>query len=310
MKYNVAVIGYGYWGPKLSRNFSNSNNFEIKHVIDISAINLNKAKKNFPLCKISKNYKSIFNQKVDLVVISTTTISHYKICKFFLKFTNVLVEKPLSLTSKQVLELEELAKKNKKLLFVDYPFIFSGSVNYLSKIIKNNSFGKLNEIESFREQAPIRKDINVIWDLGVHDISILNFLLGSNSNVVNIIKYKTKKLKKIDTAYINLIYKNNIKVLIKNSWISPIKIRLIKFKFDNAIIYYDENDPLYKIKIYTLSKANKSLFNIKIPEIDITEPLFRLVEYIEKSLNKKTNKIFENNFKLNITKTLEKISKW
>ena len=310
MKYNVAVIGYGYWGPKLSRNFSNSNNFEIKHVIDISTINLNKAKKNFPLCKISKNYKSIFNQKVDLVVISTTTISHYKICKFFLKYTNVLVEKPLCLTSKQVFELEELAKKNKKLLFVDYPFIFSGSVNYLSKIIKNNSFGKLNEIESFREQAPIRKDVNVIWDLGVHDISILNFLLGDYSNVVNIIKYKTKKLKKIDTAYINLIYKNNIKVLIKNSWISPIKIRLIKFKFENAIVYYDENDPLYKIKIYTLSKTNKSLFNIKIPEIDITEPLFRLVEYIEKSLNKKRNKIFENNFNLNITKTLEKISKW
>ena len=310
MKYNVAVIGYGYWGPKLSRNFSNSNNFEIKHIIDISTINLNKAKKNFPLCKISKNYKSIFNQKVDLVVISTTTISHYKICKFFLKYTNVLVEKPLCLTSKQVFELEELAKKNKKLLFVDYPFIFSGSVNYLSKIIKNNSFGKLNEIESFREQAPIRKDINVIWDLGVHDISILNFLLGNNLNVVNIIKYKTKKLKKIDTAYINLIYKNNIKVLIKNSWISPIKIRLIKFKFENAIVYYDENDPLYKIKIYTLSKTNKSLFNIKIPEIDITEPLFRLVEYIEKSLNKKRNKIFENNFNLNITKTLEKISKW
>ena len=147
MKYNVAIIGYGYWGPKLSRNFSNSNNFEIKHVIDISTINLNKAKKNFPLCKISKNYKSIFNQKVDLVVISTTTISHYKICKFFLKFTNVLVEKPLSLTSKQVLELEGLAKKNKKLLFVDYPFIFSGSVNYLSKIIKNNSFNNFSTIE-------------------------------------------------------------------------------------------------------------------------------------------------------------------
>ena len=94
MKYNVAVIGYGYWGPKLSRNFSNSNNFEIKHVIDISTINLNKAKKNFPLCKVSKNYKSIFNQKVDLVVISTTTISHYKICKFIDNF-----RKPVELFS-------------------------------------------------------------------------------------------------------------------------------------------------------------------------------------------------------------------
>ena len=151
--------------------------------------------------------------------------------------------------------------------------------------------------------------MDVIWDLGVHDVSIFNYLLGNNPKILKTIKFKTKKIKKFDTAYINLVYNKNIKVLIKNSWISPIKIRLIKFKFDNAIIFYDENEPLYKIKIYTLSKTNKSNYNIKIPEIDISEPLYKLVEYIEKSLNHGNNKIFKNNFNLNVTKTLEQISK-
>jgi len=309
MKYKVAIIGYGYWGPKLTRNFNNSNNFEIKYIVDLSNANLNKAKENFPLSKTLRNYKELSKKKLDLVVVASSTQSHYKISKYLLNFTNVLVEKPLCLSVKQVSDLEKKAKNNDKLLFVDYPFIFSGSITFLSKVIKKNSFGKLNEIESYREQAPIRNDMDVIWDLGVHDVSIFNYLLGNNPKILKTIKFKTKKIKKFDTAYINLVYNKNINVLIKNSWISPIKIRLIKFKFDNAIIYYDENEPLYKIKIYTLSKTNKSNYNIKIPEIDISEPLYKLVEYIERSLNNGTNKIFKNNFNLNVTRTLEQISK-
>ena len=164
MKYKVAVIGYGYWGPKLTRNFNNSNNFEIKYIVDLSDANLNKAKKNFPISKILKNYKDLSKKKLDLVVVASSTQSHYKISKYLLDFTNVLVEKPLCLSVKQVSNLEKKAKKNDKLLFVDYPFIFSGSVSFLSKVIKKNSFGKLNEIESYREQAPIRNDMDVIWD--------------------------------------------------------------------------------------------------------------------------------------------------
>lgn len=307
MIYKVALIGFGYWGPKLARNINNSNNFEIKYIVDNNQKNLDKAKKDFPISKRLKNYKALDKNIIDLVVISSPTKTHFNIAKYFLSSCNVLIEKPLSLNSKDVIKLENIAKINNKLLFVDYPFIFSGSINYIKNIIKDKRYGKLLEIESYREQAPIRNDADVVWDLGVHDISILKHWLNSNPTKINSIKYNSIKTSKKDTAYINLVYKNNIKVFIKNSWISPIKIRLIKLKFEKAIIYCDENETLYKLKIYTRTNKLNLNYKLEIPEIDLSEPLFNLVKYIEKSITKKNNPIFNKNFNLDITKVLEKI---
>ena len=307
MTFRVALIGYGYWGPKLARNINSSNMFKIDYIIDSSKKNLEKAKKDFPLSKLLKNYINLKKNDIDLVVISSPTKTHYKITKHFLGFSHVLVEKPLSLNSKDIIDLEKIAKKNNKLLFVDYPFLFSGSINLIKKIIKNKKYGKLLEIESFREQAPIRQDADVVWDLGVHDISILKHWLNQNPIKIKSIKYNTVKTSKKDTAYINLEYKNNLKVFIKNSWISPTKIRLIKLKFERAIIYCDENEPIYKLKIYTKNNSSSPVYKLDVPEIDLSEPLFNLIEYVGSSISKNKNSIFSKNFNLDITKVLEKI---
>ena len=305
--FNVAIIGYGYWGPKLARNIQNSNNFKIKLIVDKSTKNLNKAKKDFPLCKLLKNYKSIDYKKVNLVVISTPTITHYEIANFFLKKTNVLIEKPLALSLAGVKKLENIAKKSKNKLFVDYPFIFSGSIRYMQRIIKQKKYGKLLEIESFREQAPIRKDANVVWDLGVHDISILRFILDLNPIKISSLKYNTIKTHQKDTAYINLIYKDNLRVFIKNSWVSPLKVRIIKFKFEKGFIICDENEPIYKLKVFTRKNSKSANYKLSLPEIDLSEPLFNLIEYIGNCLKFNKNPIFKNQFNIDITKVLEKI---
>ena len=307
MTFRVALIGYGYWGPKLARNINNSNNFKIKYIIDNSKKNLDKAKKDFPIAKLLKTYTSLKKNDLDLVVISSPTKTHYKIAKYFLDFSHVLVEKPLSLNSKDIVDLERKAKKNNKLLFVDYPFLFSGSINFIKTIIKNKKYGKLLEIESFREQAPVRQDADVVWDLGVHDISILKHWLNQNPIKIKSIKYNTVKTSKKDTAYINLEYKNNIKVFIKNSWISPTKIRLIKLRFTRAIIYCDENEPIYKLKIYTKKNSSTLVYKLDVPELDLSEPLYNLIEYVGNSISKNKNSIFSKNFNLDITKVLEKI---
>ena len=104
--YNVAIIGYGYWGPKLARNFQNSNFFNIKYIVDKSNKNLQKAKIDHPLCKLLNNYKLINQNDVDLIVIASPTKLHFVIAKYFLKNTNVLIEKPLSLKLKEVKKLE------------------------------------------------------------------------------------------------------------------------------------------------------------------------------------------------------------
>lgn len=305
--FKVAMIGYGYWGPKLTRNFHNSKNFEVTYIIDKSKKKLNIAKSEYPFSIINSNYKTINISKVDLVVISTPTKSHCQLAQYFLKKTNVLIEKPLALSSKEVIKLNNISKKSKKHIFVDYPFIFSGSINYIRKLILNKKYGKLIEVESYREQAPIRKDANVVWDLGVHDVSIFHYLLGDNPSSIKSTIYKTGKNKLDDSAYINLKYKKGLNIFIRSSWISPVKIRVIKFKFEKAILICDENEPIYKIKIFKKKKDNELLYNVEIPEVNLSEPLFNLVEYIAKSLKKNTNDIFGNNFNLKVTKILEKI---
>ena len=175
---------------------------------------------------------------------------------------------------------------------------------YANRIKK---YGKLLEIESFREQAPIRDDANVVWDLGVHDISILRYLLSTNPKKIRSIKYNTVKTKQKDTAYINLEYKNNLKVFIKNSWISPLKIRIMKFKFEKCIIICDENEPIYKLKVFTRKTNTSPTYKLELPEIDLSEPLFNLINYIGKSIISNSNPIFKKNLNKDITKVLEKI---
>jgi predicted dehydrogenase len=304
---NVALIGYGYWGPKLARNIQNTNNFQIRYIVDNSNKNLDKAKNDFPLAKFYKKYKNLPKKNIDLVVISTPTKTHFQMANYFLNYSHVLIEKPLSIRIKDVVSLEKKSTKMKKKLFVDYPFIFSGSIKYIKKILQQKKYGKLLEIESFREQAPIRKDANVVWDLGVHDISILRFLLNRNPKKIKSIKYNTVKTNQKDTAYINLEFQNNLKVFIKNSWISPIKIRIIKFKFEKGIIICDENEPIYKLKVYTNKSKSSPIYRLEIPEIDLSEPLFNLINYVSKSIISNSNPIFKNNFNIDITKVLEKI---
>ena len=307
MTLKVALIGFGYWGPKLARNIQNSSHFEIDSIIDTSKKNLAKAQKSFPLANRLSNFKKLNLKKINLVVISSPTKTHYQMANYFLKHVNVLIEKPLALNLKHVLKLEKLSKKTNNKLFVDYPFIFSGSVQYIKNILEKKIYGKILEIESFREQAPIRKDADVIWDLGVHDISILRYILNQNPIKISSVKYNTARISKKDTAYVNLEYRNNLKVFIKNSWISPLKIRLIKFKFEKAIILCDENEAIYKLKVFTKKNISSPNYKPELPEIDLSEPLSNLISYIAKSIKSNSNKIYKNNFNIDITKVLEKI---
>ena len=308
----TALIGFGYWGTKLARNFQNLEAFDLSAIVDIKNKNLKLAKKNYPLAKLSKNYEKILRDKlIDVAIISSPTSTHFKIAKFALEnCKHILVEKPLSLSSKKVKKLYNIAKKKNKMIFVDYPFLFSGTIKFIKKIIDKKTYGKILEIESFREQAPTRNDMNVIWDLGTHDVSILTYLLKKKPRSIRTIKKVNNNKSLCHSAYIYLKYNNNLSVIIKNSWISPTKIRLIKIKFQKAILYCDENESMYKIKIYTnKSKNNWDKYNVQVPDIDLTEPLSKMVKYIFNSIKNKKNKLFDNMLNEKITLLLEKINK-
>ena len=303
---NVCIIGYGYWGPNLCRNFSNANGYNLSTICDLNKKNLTKAKKNYPGVKVYKNFKEAINlNKYELIVLATPTSTHYSLAKFILnKSINLLVEKPLCLSVKHHYDLNKIAVKNNVKIFIDFPFIFSGSIKYVKNIIYNKKFGKLTSIESYREQAPVRIDTSVLWDLSIHDISIIKYLLGDNKlDIVSIFKNNSKKLN-YNEIKINLSNKKGLNIFIKNNWKSPTKIRLMKFIFEQATIYCDENETLYKIKIYKSIKNKFNQHTLEVPKIDLTEPLSNLANYILKVLTKKKNIIFNDNFNISITKLM------
>jgi len=309
--YNVCLIGHGYWGEKLARNFNNFEFFKLNSIVDKKSYNLNSAKKLYPNIKLYKDYRNAIKKSfADLIIVSTPTSTHYKIAKYALESEkHVLVEKPLCLNLSEVKELNKIAKKKKKFIFVDYPFLFSGTISFIKKLIQKKTYGKILEIESYREQAPLRKDANVIWDLCTHDISILNYLLKKNPYKISTIKKKNLKNYPVDLAFINLKYENNLNVVIKNSWISPVKVRNFIIKFKKAILYCDENESLYKIKIYKNKfNQNSVKYDLEVPKIDLEEPLSKLVKYIYSSLKNKKNYLFNNNFNERLTRLLEKIN--
>jgi predicted dehydrogenase len=307
-KINVLIVGFGYWGPILARNFQSNTSFNVHSICDSSPVNLNKAKNIYPNTNFYKSYKSALNNKdIDFVVISTPTNSHYKIVKYsLLKKKDVLCEKPLSLKLNEVKKLIALSKQNKKFLFVDYPFIYSESVKFIRKIFQNKRLGKPLIYESIREKAPYRKDTDVIWDLGIHDFAILKYLLNKNPKKYEINFRKTLKNFKSDFANINLSYSNNFSAFIKLNWSSPLKIRLIKIYFEKGLIVYDENEGIYKINIY---KKNKKGFNLEIPLINFNETLKLFVDFIAKTLSEKKYSKFDHNFSLDLTKLISKITR-
>jgi len=256
-KYNVLVVGFGYWGPILARNFHSNNNFNITAICDSSLFNLKKGKNLYPHSKFYKSYKvALKNESIDLVIVSTPTKTHYKIVKSALILKkNVMCEKPLTLKLSEVKKLIKISKINKKFLFIDYPFIYSESVSYIKKIFQSRKLGKPLVYESIREKAPYRDDANVIWDLGIHDFAILQYLLNKKPTKFLSNEIKTKSNFKSDFANINLKYKNNFSAFLKLNWSSPIKIRLIKIYFEKGLLVYDENEGIYKVSVY--KKSNK-----------------------------------------------------
>ena len=308
---NVCIIGYGYWGPNLCRNFSNANGYNLSTICDLNNQNLAKARKNYPGVKIYKNFKEAIKiNKYDLIVLATPTSTHYTLAKFILeKSINLLVEKPLCLSIKHHSDLNKIAKKNNVKIFIDFPFIFSGSIKYIKNVIDKKKFGKLKSIESYREQAPVRIDTNVLWDLSIHDISIIKYLLGeSKLFILNTYKNNSKKIN-YDEIQINIANNTGLKIFIKNNWKSPTKIRLMKFIFEKATIYCDENETLYKIKIYKSINNKFNRHTLEVPKIDLTEPLSNLANYILKILTKKKNVSFSDDFNLSVTKLMVLLDK-
>lgn len=259
-KINIGIIGCGYWGPNFVRNFSNLKGVLVKYVCDLNPVRLLHIKQLYPEIITTRNYLDILKDKeINAVVVATTANSHYKIVKEALAYNkNILVEKPIAMDIEGAKELINIAKRKKNVLMVGHTFKFNPSVVKLRRFIKSSLFGNIYYIYSRRTNlGPLRKDVNVIWDLSPHDISILNFILGARPLDVSAqgAKYLDHNLE--DVSFISLNYPKHILAHIHVSWLDPKKTREIVVVGSKKMAIFDDMNQESPISIYDKSVMRK-----------------------------------------------------
>jgi predicted dehydrogenase len=189
----IGIIGYGYWGPNLVRNFNGNKNFQVVKVADSRQERLNLLQRNFPAIGITTNPDDIINDPaIDAVAVATPVFTHFKFAKAALKNgKHVLLEKPMTSTAHEAEELIASAQKKSLTLMVDHTFLYTGGVQKMKQLIDGNTIGKVKYLDSTRINLGLfQPDINVLWDLAPHDISILNYLISETPYQERLGKYR------------------------------------------------------------------------------------------------------------------------
>ena len=249
----IGIIGMGYWGPNLYRNFDSSKDFLVKYICDRDLKVLKKISVSNEFTSKVNNYKKIINDSdIQAVVIATPVSTHYSIAKECLEAgKHVFVEKPLADSSKKCQSLINIAKKNSLTLFVDHTFLYTSAVNKMKEIASKKDFGNLLYYDSTRiNLGLIQNDINVMWDLAVHDLAILNFIENRKPKIVSAVGHKHFKSKPVTSAYLTVKYDNNFVAHINVNWLSPVKIRQTILGGSKKMILYNDLEPSDKIKVF------------------------------------------------------------
>jgi predicted dehydrogenase len=273
------MIGWGYWGPKIARNLSAMPDSTVSFIADMD---IHRMRAIQPGIQTTTQVKDVFRSDVDGVVIATPVRTHYQLAKeALLHGKHVLVEKPLTANLAEAEELVALAEQQERVLMVGHTFEYSPAVNELRKLIQNGDLGKIYCIEAERVNLGLfRSDINVIWDLAPHDISILLYILGKKPERIKVQAHAHLQAHIQDIAHLDLEFADGMAAHIHVSWLHPCKIRRVTVIGDERMAVYDDTNPAEMLKIYNKGadvNANPVVSYrygaITIPHIDWVEPL-------------------------------------
>ncbi|BAZ24805.1 oxidoreductase domain protein [Kalymmatonema gypsitolerans NIES-4073] len=287
---NIGVIGYGYWGPNLVRNFMDLPGVQVRTVSDFKPELLAKAQSRYPTIQVTTNCKDIFaDPKIDAVAIATPVSTHFDLALAALQAgKHVLVEKPMAVSSEQAMRLIEEAQKRKLVLMVDHTFVYTGAVRKMRELITTSVIGDIYYYDSVRVNLGLfQHDVNVIWDLAVHDLSIMDYLLARQPYAVSATGINHIPGEPENIAYLTLFFESNLIAHIHVNWLAPVKVRRTLIGGSQKMIVYDDLEPSEKVKIYDKgitvnSKNSESVYQMLIgyragdmwsPHLDMTEAL-------------------------------------
>ncbi|MHC4179026.1 MAG: Gfo/Idh/MocA family protein [Planctomycetota bacterium] len=248
----VGIIGVGYWGPNLVRSFDSLRDCQVAAVCDRDVNRLKQICETFPAARLTTDATELLNHDLDAVVIATPTNTHYSLAKEALeRGLHTFAEKPLATNSGQCQELIRLADRRGAVLFVGHVFLYSAPVAKLKELVSNGELGELCYISSSRlNLGPVRQDVNALWDLAPHDVSIILDLMGAMPQSVSCSGLAYLNDSVHDVCSLTLHFEDKKMGIVHVSWLDPRKRRVMTIVGSKRMAVYDDIEPLEKIKIY------------------------------------------------------------
>ena len=305
----VGVIGYGYWGPNLVRNFMEASGSTVAAVCDMRSERLATLNSRYPSIRTLNSCDEFFSDSsIDAIAIATPVSSHFDLAMAALGAgKHVLVEKPLAANSAQALRLIEESNRRRRVLMVDHTFVYTGAVRKIRELIARNALGEIYYYDAVRVNLGLfQHDVNVIWDLAIHDLSIMDYVLPSRAVAVSATGISNIPGQPENVAYITLFFANPQIAHVHVNWLTPVKVRHTLIGGSDKMILYDDLEPSEKVKVYdkgvTLSQSPEAVYEMLVsyrsgdmwaPRLDTTEALhteaLHFIDCIENNKEPETN---------------------
>lgn len=322
----VGVVGFGYWGPNLTRNFAANPGTWVKTVADMSEARRTAAETQYPsVCTVATADELFADPEIDAVAIATPLFTHFPLAKAALEAgKHVLVEKPLAGSTAECEELVALAAERGKTLMVDHTFLFTGAVRKVRDVIQAGKLGRVLYFDSVRINLGLfQPDFNVVWDLAPHDISIMDFVMEKEARWVSAIGVKHYGEHE-NLAYLTLGFDDGLMAHVHCNWVAPVKTRRITIAGTESMLVYDDTDPAERVKVYEhgvdwrepIETETKYRLNVQyrtgdvlVPKLDPAEALRLVAQTFEEACRTGEPPISSGETGLRVVRILEAAQK-
>ena len=323
--FGVGVVGYGYWGPNLVRNFSDLAGCEVVSVCDLRPERRELLARRHPSVAVTDDAERLISDpRIDAVVIATPVSTHFDLAMRALTAgKHVWVEKPLALDSGQAQRLVEQADRVGRALHVDHTFAYTGAVRKIRDLVTEEALGKLYYYDSVRVNLGLfQHDVDVMWDLAVHDLSIIDYVLPEKPIAVSATGMAHVPGEPENIAYITLFFPSSLIAHVHVNWLAPVKVRRTLLGGDRKMVVYDDLEPSEKIKIYdkgiTTKPGTDDVYKLKVgyrsgdmfaPQLDVTEALLIEGRHFMESISRGEPTLTDGRAGLRVVQILEAASR-
>ena len=317
----LGVIGYGYWGPNLVRNFAECRGAAVRMVCDQRSERLQQVERRYPGARVTTAPSELINDpSVDAVVIATPVNHHFELAMMALRAgKHVLVEKPMASSSDQAARLIDEAAARRAVLMVDHTFVYTGAVGKMRQLTEAGELGEIYYYDSVRINLGLfQHDVNVLWDLAVHDLSIMDYVLPQRPVAVSATGLAHITGKPHNIAYMSMFFDTNLIAHVHANWLSPVKVRRTLLGGSRRMVVFDDLEASEKVKVYdrgiSLNSSPENLYQMLVayrtgdmwaPQLQVAEALSVEAAHFVDCITRNTRPTTDGEAGLRVVRLLE-----